>query len=62
MTFCLNYFPLFMEICRGIRNISIENKLKKSQIKTILEIKKSFQKAYQHVVNNKQFSDKPKNE
>ena len=49
-----------MVVCEGVRQISFVNQLIKTQFDTILDIKNSFLKVFQYIVNKENYSNSKK--
>ena len=61
-SFYIHDLPLIIDICDDIRDISLKNQLNKSQIKTLIDVKKNSPDTYQQIVNTDDSENIEKND
>ncbi|MBF0450157.1 MAG: ParB/RepB/Spo0J family partition protein [Candidatus Magnetomorum sp.] len=61
-SFYIHDLPLIIDICDDIRDISLKNQLNKSQIKSLVDVKKNTPDTYQHIVNSDDSENIKKND
>lgn len=53
---------MIIDICDDIRYVSLKSQLDKSQIKSLIDVKKNTPDTYQHIVNNDDSENIEKND